>query len=153
MKLTKNKIINIVKHNGDNFKKKYLSDNWKIDKENNQIERITEVAIDWLKDNLEKDFYTLSELNELELNDKIFNEDYFIIGTYKAKKFIGSNMFEVIEYINDYHYDLDIKTIESPEKLVNLFAYAVGCNLLSSPYDELKEFHGLDFEEEDDWYY
>ena len=99
--LTKKQIIDIVKYNSKHFIEKYFDDDFIIDSKNNQINQIRDKALDYISENL-PDEITLDELNEMELNDKIFNEDYFIIGYSKADKFIGHNFHAMLQYMEDY---------------------------------------------------
>ena len=69
-----------------------------------------------------------------DLHHFLCNEDYFIIGTYEAKEFIGSHAFEIIEKIKNYEQDNfgEVNTdLSQPENVANMFAYIVGEELLS----------------------
>ena len=64
-----------------------------------------------------------------ELHNELFNRDYFIIGTYQAKQFLGDYAFDAIGDIQDYENDNfgEVNTdLSSPEKVVNMWAYIVG---------------------------
>ena len=66
-------------------------------KMNYKKEEIKEYFNDCLKD---YDKETLSYLiGQDELHNEIFNTDYYIIGTYKAKKWLSDKAFDVIEFI------------------------------------------------------
>ena len=68
-----------------------------------------------------------------ELHYHLCNEDYFIIGTYKAKQFLGDSAFEAIEYIKEYELDNfgTVSTkLDDPEKVVNMLAYIIGEEIL-----------------------
>ena len=142
--LTKKQIVEIVKYNSKHFIEKYFDGDFIIDEKQNQINQIRDKALDYISVNL-PDEITLDELNEMELNDKIFNEDYFIIGYNKADKFIGHNFHAMLQYMEDYGIDERVpdETIRSCEKFANLFAYCVGLNILCSPYDELRGVHNI----------
>ena len=69
-----------------------------------------------------------------DLHFHLFNEDYYIIGTYKAKQWLGDKVFEVIEYIKEYEkeYFGEVSTdFSSAERVVNMFAYIRGEELLA----------------------
>ena len=69
-----------------------------------------------------------------DLHHFLCNQDYFIIGTYRAKQFIGSHAFEIIEKIKNYEQDNfgEVNTdLSQPENVANMFAYLVGEELLS----------------------
>lgn len=64
-----------------------------------------------------------------DLHHHAFNEDYYIIGTYKAKQWLGDMAFDVIEHIKEYENDNfgEVSTdFSDPEKIVNMYAYIIG---------------------------
>ena len=64
-----------------------------------------------------------------ELHNAVFNEDYYIIGTYQATQWLGDRAFEVINIIKDYEQSNfgEVHTdLSSPEAVVNMYAYIVG---------------------------
>ena len=68
-----------------------------------------------------------------DLHHHLLNEDYFIIGTYKAKQFLGSETFNAIEKVKTYEQDNfgEVSTdFSEPENVVNMFAYVVGEEIL-----------------------
>tara|TARA_R110002110_G_scaffold128702_8_gene308452 strand:+ start:1145 stop:1531 length:387 start_codon:yes stop_codon:yes gene_type:complete len=74
-----------------------------------------------------------------ELHHHLFNEDHYIIGTYKAKKWLGDNIFEAIGYIHDYetdHFGEVNTTLSNPEAVANMFAYIRGEELLANRKEE-----------------
>ena len=69
-----------------------------------------------------------------DLHHYLLNEDYFIIGTYKAKKWLGSEVFDVIETIREYEQSNfgEVSTdFSNPEKVANMYAYILGEEILS----------------------
>ncbi len=83
---------------------------------------------DFLNDNL--DYLKENETNYLDdLHHMAFNEDYYIIGTYQAKQWLGDQVFNVIDIIKQYEQDNfgEVNTdLSEPEKVVNMYAYIVG---------------------------
>lgn len=81
-----------------------------------------------------------------DLHHHLYNEDYFIIGTYEAKQFLNDfGVFEAIEIVTDYERDNFGETttdISNPEKLANMLAYVqgeqalVGCETLQENWDQ-----------------
>jgi len=64
-----------------------------------------------------------------ELHQNLFNTDYWIIGTWKAKQWIGKHVFDVIEAIREYELDNfgEVSTeFYEPEKVANMWAYILG---------------------------
>ena len=69
-----------------------------------------------------------------ELHNDAFNQDYYIIGTYQAEKWLGSMSFQVIGFIKDYEQDNfgEVYTdLSDPEKVVNMFTYIIGEEIVS----------------------
>jgi len=68
-----------------------------------------------------------------ELHNTLFNEDYFIIGHYRAQQFLGDQAFRAITYVQDYENDNfgQVSTEITDEKIANMFAYIAGEEILS----------------------
>ena len=69
-----------------------------------------------------------------DLHHYLINEDYFIIGTYKAKQWLGSKVFDVIETIREYeqsNFGQVSTDFSDPEKVANMIAYILGEEILS----------------------
>ena len=76
-----------------------------------------------------------------DLHHEIFNMDYFIIGSYRAKEFLGNEVFDAIEEIKNYEQENfgQISTdLSDPEKVVNMLAYIIGEEMLNES-DHLHE--------------
>lgn len=71
-----------------------------------------------------------------DLHNEIFNSDYYIIGTYRAKKALEEyGVFEAIEKVMQYEKDNfgEVLTeIHDPEKLANMLWYIIGEEVLNS---------------------
>lgn len=79
------------------------------------------------------DNYKGSDLEACDLHNELFNTDYYIIGTYQAKQWLGDMAFECIEAIKEYEQDNfgEVNTdLSDPEKVVNMYAYIVGEEVL-----------------------
>lgn len=84
-----------------------------------------------------------------DLHHHVFNTDYFIIGRHKAKQWLGSHVFEVIEIIKDYeqsNFGYVLTDLSSPEKVVNMYAYIVGEDVVAewleaNPLEEVESCH------------
>tara|TARA_R110000868_G_scaffold126602_1_gene333768 strand:- start:626 stop:1015 length:390 start_codon:yes stop_codon:yes gene_type:complete len=72
-----------------------------------------------------------------DLHNKLFNEDYFIIGYYNAQVFLTNcedGIFGAIEIIKEYEQNNfgEVNTdFSSSEKVANMYAYIKGEELLS----------------------
>jgi hypothetical protein len=82
----------------------------------------------WIKENLD------------DLHHHCFNTDYYIIGTYKATKWLGDQVFNVIEIIKDYEQNNfgSVSTdFSDPEKIVNMYTYIIGEEIVSEYKNKL----------------
>ena len=64
-----------------------------------------------------------------DLHHSAFNQDYYIYGTYEAKKWLGDMVFDVIEHIRKYEeFNFgEVNTdFSDPEKVVNMYTYIIG---------------------------
>lgn len=91
------------------------------------------------------DEYKGQEVEASELHHHLYNEDYFIIGYYRAEEFLKEyGIFQAIEKIKEYEQDNfgEVNTdFSDSEKVANMFAYIVGeealaeCETLQKKWD------------------
>lgn len=105
----------------------------------NQHNGMRQEAIDAIIETLENgysDYYC-------DLHNEVFNTNYYIIGTYKAKQALEDyGVFEAIEVVQDYeqfNFGEILTDISNPEKLVNMLYYVVGDEIISE-MNEILEF-------------
>ena len=90
-----------------------------------KYEEIKEHFEDFIKDQ-DKDWIK-KNFDDLHLH--AFNREYYIIGTHKAKKWLGDEVFEIINIIKEYENDNfgEINTdFSDAEKVVNMYTYIIG---------------------------
>jgi len=78
---------------------------------------------DWIKENFD------------DLHHHAFNNDYYIIGRYQAKKWLGDEVFEIINIIKDYENDNfgEVNTdFSDAEKVVNMYTYIIGEDVVNN---------------------
>jgi len=76
-----------------------------------------------------------------DLHNELCNMDYFIIGRYQAKQFLGEHVFDAIEMIKDYEQSNfgEVSTdLSEPERVVNMLAYIISEYVLAES-DHLQE--------------
>src|SRR6056300_664636 len=76
-----------------------------------------------------------------DLHHDIFNTDYYIIGTYEAKQWLGNQVFNIIEIIKEYEqFNFgEIHTdFSDPEKIVNMYVYIIGEEMVKNIGEELE---------------
>ena len=85
-------------------------------KEQEMREEAREAIIETLEDGYDGYYY--------DLHNKVFNTDYYIIGTYEAKKALEEyGIFEAIKKVQTYEKDTfgEVYTdLGNPEKLINM---------------------------------
>lgn len=82
-----------------------------------------------------------------DLHNEVFNTNYYIIGTYRAKEALREyDVFDAIELVQTYEKEQfgEIYTdLSNPEKLINMVYYIVGDEVIGEMY-EIEAF-------EDNW--
>ena len=93
------------------------------------IEEIISYTIDSLKDL--KDYYTGYGS---DLHNTLYNTDYYIVGTYQAKQWLGADAMDIIEDVKTYEQEMfgEVSTVLSnAEAVVNMYVYILGEEVLS----------------------
>ena len=99
------------------------------------IERLQEIA----------DYDTVHDFKRRytsDLHSEIFNTDYYIIGRYQAKEWMGADAFDmigdVVEYEKDNFGELCCDLSE-PEHVVNMWTYIQGWDIIQECFEEVCE--------------
>ena len=112
-----------------------------------KYEEVKQDAIDKLKDGIGMDCYAC------DLHHELFNTDYYIIGTYQAKQWLGNEAFDIIGIIQEYEQDNfgEVNTdLADPEKVVNMYVYILGeyilqeSDTLSNKWNSMLEQEDID---------
>ena len=92
-----------------------------------------------------------TELPDLyDLHHEIFNTDYYIIGRYQAKQWLGADAFDCIAEIQEYeneHFGSVTTDLSEPERVVNMYVYIIGEEILE---DVVSDFLDLQDDDEDE---
>ena len=104
-----------------------------------KYDEIQAVLTDWLEETkrhqgFDFEWYVNKLIADGELHHEVYNTDYFIIGTYKAQQWMGDNAFNIIGIVKDYEIDNfgEVYTdLSDPEKVVNMFSYIAGEQVIS----------------------
>ena len=82
-----------------------------------------------------------AEEHKEDIHHIAFNEDYYIIGTHRAKEWLADKGFDVIEIIREYEDDNfgQVSTnFSDPEKVVNMYVYIVGEQVVNDiPFEDV----------------
>lgn len=98
-------------------------------------QEITEHFDDWLADTMQAQGHEWVKDNLDDLHHHCFNTDYYIIGTERAINWMGSYAFDIINFVKEYEQDNfgECTTdLTSPEKIVNMYAYIIGEEIVSN---------------------
>jgi|TARA_R110001632_G_scaffold174602_1_gene294184 hypothetical protein len=82
------------------------------------------------------------EDNKDDLHYHAFNTDYYIIGTYKATQWLEDQAFNVIGFIKEYeefNFGEVFTDLSEPEKIVNMYTYIIGEEIVFDYLNELEE--------------
>lgn len=96
---------------------------------NYKYNEIKEYFNNYLIENSEFINEILEHEDSFDLHHDAFNTDYYITGTYKATQWLGSEVFNIIQFIKEYEMDNfgDVNTdFSSPESIVNMYVYIIG---------------------------
>lgn len=79
-----------------------------------------------------------------DLHNEVFNTDYYIIGTYQARKALNEyDVFEAIEVVQDYensNFGEVYTDLSDPEKLVNMLYYIIGNEVIGEMNNQIETF-------------
>ena len=92
-----------------------------------KVAEIKAYVLDRIEEHADYDLDSLKEPHDL--GHEIYNTDYYIVGTWQAKQWLGSDVFDVIEHIKYYQqseFGEVITDFSSPEEIVNMFVYIIG---------------------------
>ena len=95
---------------------------------------IKEQPEDWIEENID------------DIHHYAFNEDYFIIGTYQAEQWLADHVFEVIGIIQEYEdmqFGESVTDLGDSEKVVNMYAYIVGEEVVNEWLEDGRELELL----------
>ena len=99
----------------NNFKKEEIKEHFKTSlNEINKYEGFSKIK-ELIKDN--------------ELHNRIFNEDYYLIGYYNCEKWLENRVFDVIECVQEWeemNFGEAYTKVSNSEKLVNMYVYIIG---------------------------
>ena len=82
------------------------------------------------------------EDNKDDLHYHAFNTDYYIIGTHRCALWLEDQVFNVIEVIKEYeqfNFGEIFTDFSEPEKVVNMYTYIVGEEIVSDYLNQLDE--------------
>ena len=92
-------------------------------------------------------------LNDSDFRDDLhhhaFNTDFYIIGTYRAKQWLGDKAFDVIGIIKDWienNYGESQFDYSDAEKVVNMYAFILGDDIVAewleaNPLEEVEAWN------------
>ena len=94
---------------------------------------------DFINDENNKDFI---KNNPDDLHHEIFNTDFYLIGRHQATKWLGDQVFNIINFIKEYEMDNfgSVNTdFSEPEAVVNMYTYIIGEEIVNDYLDKLNK--------------
>ena len=117
----------------------------------NTLRQKRQEIIEFAKDRIEEIYDhnkdKVSTDNTYDLHHEIFNTDYYIVGRYQAKQWLGTAAFDCISEIQEYenaHFGSVITDLSEPERVVNMYVYVIGEQVLEEVISDFLEL-------QDDW--
>lgn len=102
---------------------------------NYKYAEIEEHFDDWLADTMNSQGHEWVKDNLDDLHHECFNTDYYIIGTQQAIEWMGSNAFNIIQFVKEYEEDnfgQCSTDLSDPERVVNMYVYIIGEEVVSN---------------------
>ena len=105
--------------------------------------------MDYKKQEIEDQFYDFIEEQDSEwieeniddLHHHAFNNDYYIIGRYQATKWLGEEVFNIINFIKEYemrNFGEVYTDFSEAERVVNMYTYIIGEEIVSDYINQLE---------------
>ena len=107
-----------------------------------KYDELKEHLLYYIKNN---DLILADALEDDDLHHKVYNEDYYIIGYYNAEQWLIEDdrnyTFEVLYYVQEQEEMAfgTIEKIDNAERLVNLYAYWLGYEIIADLQAEQEE--------------
>ena len=77
-----------------------------------------------------------------DIHHHCFNTDYYIIGTYEAKKWLGDETLNIINFIKEYeefNFGKVSTDLSDAEKIVNMYVYIIGEQVVNDWKNNINE--------------
>ena len=112
----------------------------------NKEQEIKEYCIERLKEIA--DYCGADDFKDMDphtdLHNDVFNTDYYIVGRYQAKQWLGADAFDCIAEIQDWeqcHLGESNTDFSEPETVVNMYVYVVGERIIQECFEDVCENH------------
>ena len=110
----------------------------------NKEQEIKEFCMERLKDIADYQGKDFKDMCTSELHHQIFNTDYYIIGRYQAKEWLGADAFDCIAEIQEYentHFGECYTDFSEPERVVNSYVYVKGYEIIDECFKDVCEVY------------
>ena len=90
---------------------------------------IEEQGKEWIEENID------------DLHHHAFNNDYYIIGRYQATKWLGEEVFNIINLIKEWeqsNLEEGWTDFSEPKRVVNMYTYIIGEEIVSDYINQLE---------------
>lgn len=110
----------------------------------NKEQEIKEFCMETLKEIADYQGKDFKDMCTSELHHQIFNTDYYIIGRYQAKEWLGADAFDCIAEIQEYentHFGECYTDFSEPERVVNSYVYVKGYEIIDECFRDVCEVY------------
>ena len=110
----------------------------------NKEQEIKEFCMETLKEIADYQGKDFKDMCTSELHHQIFNTDYYIIGRYQAKEWLGADAFDCIAEIQEYentHFGECYTDFSEPERVVNSYVYVKGYEIIDECFRHVCEVY------------
>ena len=109
----------------------------------NKQQEIKDFCLDRLREIAEyMDNQDYRDAEVWDLHNDIFNTDYYIVGRYQAKEWMGAEAFDmigdIVEYEKDNYGEIHCDLSE-PERVVNMWVYIQGWKCIHECYETVRD--------------
>ena len=77
-----------------------------------------------------------------DLHNEVFNTNYYIVGRYQAKEWMGTDVYDMIFDVQEYEKSNfgEVHTdFSEPERIVNMWVYVHGWEIIHECYETVRD--------------
>lgn len=112
------------------------------EREPTKEEEIFKFTVDRLREMRDYDADILDDADVADLHNTIFNTDYYIVGRFQAKEWLGEDTFEALGRIVEYekgNFGEVTTDLSEPEHVANMYVYILGWECIDEAVETIQE--------------
>ena len=90
----------------------------------------------------DKNWIEKNRRDAFTIHHEVFNTDFYLIGKHQATRWLGDQVFNIINLIKEYEMDNfgSVNTdFSEPESVVNMYTYIIGEEIVNDYLDKLNK--------------